>query len=150
MQYEKIQDLISKPSPITSIDVFNPCSDRNVKEIKAIVDTGAGITSLPEIVIENLGPLPYTEIKVKSPLDKNRTSSKKLYKVRLELRDGTSHEIEVLGISRNYGIIGRDVLHQYKIVLDSKKEQWGFDCRWTDGKTCDGDNCILPVSSQNL
>jgi predicted aspartyl protease len=147
-EYEQIQDEFSNSSPITDIYVFNPSLDNmNGVKVKVIIDTGSGITSLPESVIENLGPLPYTKIKVKSPLDKDRTSSKKLYTVRLKLRDGTSHEIAVLGIPRDYGIIGRDVLHLYKIVLDSKKGQWGFECRWNHGTTCDGDNCIVPISS---
>jgi hypothetical protein len=158
MLYEQIQDKLSNPSPFTWINVFNSSSTNNgQRDIKVIVDTGAGITSLPQSVIDNLGPLTYTVIKVRSPLekDKNKVFFKKLYKVRLEFlelqnTDEQSHEIEVIGIPKDYGIIGRDVLHRYKIVLDSKKEQWGFDCRWTDGKTCDGDNCILPVSSQNL
>jgi hypothetical protein len=148
MPYERIQDPVSNPSPTTSIDVFNPSSNKNVKgfKVKAIVDTGAGITCLPESVIAKLGDLRYTLMNVRSPLDKNKVIPKKQYLVRLEL-GGTIHDIEAIGISKDYGIIGRDILHRYKIVLDSHNEQWGFDCRWNHGTTCDGDNCIVPISS---
>lgn len=148
MPYEQIQDELSKPTPITRIYVFNPSLDNmNGDEVKVIIDTGSGITSLPESIIRGLGTLEYTTINIRSPIDENKVASKKLYKVRLEFleiedTDEKSHEIEVFAIPRDYGIIGRDVLHRYKIVLDSKKEQWGFECRWSDG-----DNCIVPISS---
>jgi hypothetical protein len=152
MPYEQIQDKLSNPSPITHIYVFNPFLDnRNGNKVKVIIDTGAGVTSLPESIIAGLGTLEYTIINIRSPLDKSKVISKKLYRVHLELQDENEkpheHEIEVLAIPRNYGIIGRDILDKYKIFLDSPNKQWGFKCRWNDRNTCDSDNCIVPISS---
>ena len=149
--YRQIQDGCSNPSPIRHINVFNPSSQNQCqRNVEVIADTGAGITSLPEKVIERLGFLRYTTINAKSPLDRNRTIVVRLYSVCLEIENGITHNIDVLGITRDYGILGRDILNNYKIVLDSPNERWGFNCRWTLARTCDGDNCIIPISSQNL
>ena len=127
--YERIQDYVSSPSPIAWIGVSNPSSstDRggNVKT-KAILDTGGGITSIPESIIEKLGGLSYTVIRIRSPLDYKNIISKKLYKVTIEF-DGKAHEVEVLAIPRDYAIIGRDILNQHKIILDAPNEVWSIE-----------------------
>ena len=153
MKYEQIQDTLSNPSPITLINVFNPSSnDKNVKEVKAVVDTGSGKTCLPQDVITTLQELGNLEVTTYDviPIEGKRLIAQKFYRVSLELQNGKLHEIEVYGIPRDYAIIGRDILNKYRVVLDAPSEQWGFKCRWIDGETCGGDNCILPISSQNL
>lgn len=149
--YRQIQDCRSMPSPFTHIDVFNPSSDKHCHEyVEVIADTGAGITSLPQNVIDALGPLQYTTINVRSPFDRNRQTAMVLYSVCLRIENGITHEIEVLGIPRKYGILGRDILNNYKIVLDAPNSRWGFNCCWPLARTGDSDNCIIPISSQNL
>jgi hypothetical protein len=149
--YRQIQDGYSKPSPITNIDVFNPSSEQHCKEnLEVIADTGAGITSLPQKVIDALGPLQYTTINVRSPFDRNRQTAMGLYLVCLRIENGITHQIRVLGIPRKYGILGRDILNNYKIVLDAPNGRWGFNCCWPLARTGDSDNCIIPISSQNL
>lgn len=146
--YGQIQDPYSMPSPFTHIDVFNPSSDTHChKNLKVIADTGAGITSLPENVIRTLGHLQYTTINVRSPVDRNRQTAMVLYSVCLRIENGITHEIRVLGIPRKYGILGRDILNNYKIVLDAPNGRWGFNCSLTLARTGDSDNCIVPISS---
>ncbi len=130
--YQQIQDTISRPSPITLINVFNPSSsDKNGKQVQALVDTGSGVTALPTSVINELGGLNYTTIQVRSPLDGNQIKKYK-YSVRLEL-DGRSHEVEVIAIQKPYGIIGRDILNYYKIVLNAPLTKWGMNCSCEEG-----------------
>lgn len=127
MNYERIQDSLSNPSPVALIEVSNPSNSTiRVKDIKAIVETGAGITSIPESVIERLGALNYTVIRVRSPLDGKNIISKKLYKVTIKFGE-ESHEIQVLSISRNYALIGRDILNQHRIILDAPNEVWSIE-----------------------
>jgi predicted aspartyl protease len=131
-EYEQIQDQHSNPSPFTWIDVSKPFSENGGQEkIKVIVDTGAGITSLPKSVIENLGLSIYSTIQVRSPLDKNRIFYRKLYLARLELDGGShEHEVQVIEIQKDYGIIGRDILNDHKIVLHAPPplKQWWMNC----------------------
>jgi hypothetical protein len=151
MTYERIHGTLSEPIPITWINVFNPSDDSKVERVKVIVDTGAGVTCLPQDVIEKLGDLFYTEVDVTSPIDSDKRKLKLcVVSLRLPAQSEPFRDIKVLEIPSNYGIIGRDILNQYRIVLDAPSEQWGFKCRWIDGETCDGENCILPISSQNL
>lgn len=125
--YERIQDSLSNPSPFALIEVSNPSNSTiRVEGIKAIVETGAGITSIPESIIEKLGALNYTVIRIRSPLDSKNTISKKLYVVTIEFGE-KSHEIQVLSISRNYALIGRDILNQHRIILDAPNEVWSIE-----------------------
>lgn len=125
--YEQIQDNHSCPSPIARIEVSNPYDSKNkLKNVKAILETGAGVTSIPESIIKELGSLQYTTISVRSPLDRNRIISKRLYSVIIEL-DGQENEVEVLTIPRDYAIIGRDILNQYKIILNGPEETWSIE-----------------------
>jgi predicted aspartyl protease len=125
--YERIQDSVSNPSPIALIEVLNPNSSENrVKNVKAILDTGAGITSIPESIIEKLGALNYTVIRIRSPLDRNNILSRKLCRVIIEF-DGQENEVEVLDIQKDYAIIGRDILNKYKIILDAPNEVWSIE-----------------------
>jgi predicted aspartyl protease len=125
--YEQIKDSLSNPSPIARIEVSNPYDSKNkLKNVKAILETGAGVTSIPESIIKELGSLQYTTISVRSPLDRNRIISKRLYSVIIEL-DGQENEVEVLTIPRDYAIIGRDILNQYKITLNGPEETWSIE-----------------------
>jgi predicted aspartyl protease len=144
MEYEQIQGKLSNPSPVMQIDVFNPSlNDKNVKAVNAVVDTGAGMTCLPKSVIEKLGKLEYTENYVGSPVPGNKPTKEKFYRVRLGFQNGKtykSYEIEVIEIPRKYGIIGRDILNYYKIVLNAPLTKWGMDC------SCEEGGCILSKS----
>jgi hypothetical protein len=125
--YERIQDPLSIPSPIARIEVLNPNSSENrVKNVKAILDTGAGITSIPKSIIEKLGALNYTVIRIRSPLDRNNILSRKLCRVIIEF-DGQENEVEVLDIQKDYAIIGRDILNKYKITLNGPEEAWSIE-----------------------
>ncbi|MFM7441338.1 MAG: hypothetical protein ACKO2V_22535 [Snowella sp.] len=125
--YERIQDPLSSSSPIARIEVLNPnSSEKRVENVKAILDTGAGITVIPESIIEILGALDYTVIRIRSLLDRNGITSKKLYSVIIEF-DGQENEVEVLAIPRDYAIIGRDILNQYKITLNGPEETWSIE-----------------------
>lgn len=130
-QYQNIQDKLSPPSPIISISIRNPNSrSKNVK-IKAIVDTGSGITAIPENIVASLGRLNYSSDEFKNPLDKGQIVMKKIYSVIVELDNTKTHELEVLPIPRKYGIIGRDILNQYKVILNAPRHPesiWGFNC----------------------
>ena len=145
MRYERIQDRVSEPSPITHINVSNP-NKKEKKEVKVIVDTGSGITCLPESVIATLGHLDYTVIRVRSPLDVNQIISTRLYSVRLEFGETIHDDIEVMGISKDYGIIGRDILNYHKIVLHAPDplQEWWMNCSCKEG------GCILSRSEQKL
>jgi predicted aspartyl protease len=125
--YEKIQDPFSSPSPIALIEVLNPSSSMDGREnVKAILDTGAGITAIPQSIIHGLGGLFYTTINVRLPLGINKITSTKLYSVIIEF-GGKSHVVQVLGISKDYAIIGRDILNEYKIFLDAPNEVWSIE-----------------------
>jgi hypothetical protein len=126
--YERVQDPVSSFSPIAWIEVSNPSSstDRGVNvQAKAIIDTVAGLTSIPESIIDELGGLSHTVIRVSSPLDYKNIILKKLYKVTIKFGEKL-HEVEVIGVHRDYAIIGRDILNQHIIILDSPNEVWSI------------------------
>jgi len=123
--YERIQDYVSSPSPIALINVLNPSGSTNRVKVRAILDIAAGITLIPQSIIDELGSLQYTVISVRSPFD-NKTLSTKLYSIIIEVGEQV-HEVEVVGIPRGYAMIGRDILNQYKIIFNGPEETWSIE-----------------------
>jgi hypothetical protein len=111
------------PAPIASVRLWN-LNTRADKGVRLAIDTGADVTLVPASAIADL------EIQ----LVKDRT-------FQLAGFDGTHSEasavdlgMEWLGkkirgrfllIDRDLGILGRDVLNHFRIVLDGPKLEWG-------------------------
>ena len=154
-QYKRIQDEYSHPTPYLSVKIYNPINPDFKEVVTMIIDTGSGKTFIPEEIKTKLGNLPKSakQLIIKNP---NKIGSPQItysFLINLELDDDIEqkqHKVEVLFTPRRYGILGRDILNQYKIILDSPKEQWAFKCRWDSGIKCDDKSCILKVTTSNL
>ena len=151
MPLAHIQEKSSDQSFLMPARIFNPRQEEPDRiEVPMIIDTGSARTAIPQrayLQLTSRVPLLYglTNMKMKSPLMPEETISTPSYIVILEFQLGEhtkTHEVEVFTISRDYGIICRDIINQYKIVLDAPEKKWGIDCRWQSGITCDEHHCI--------
>ncbi len=113
-------------SPDIVITVFNPSDNSKNREVKAIFDTGAVMTCLPEKEIEKLGGLNYSSINVRGVND--ITLERKTYFVNIQLGDNMFSNIEVVAIPKSYGVIGRDILNSFKVVFDGIDKEWIYAC----------------------
>ncbi len=117
------QDL---PSPDTVITVFNPSDDSKKIDIDAIFDTAAVMTCLPEKKIKQLGGLNYSSVNVRGVND--TTVERTTYFVNIRLGDESFSNIEVIATPKSYGLIGRDILNQNKVMFDGQEKRWIYQC----------------------
>jgi len=84
--------------------------------IRAIVDSGSSLTALPLRVLKSLGAPVYDRLDI-SGYD-NRLSKMPTYIVAIEIVDQFLWPLEVVGLTRDVAILGRDVLNQFVVALD--------------------------------
>ena len=119
-------------SPQTSVHACNPSNESQGSIIQTIVDTGAVKTCIPESTVEHLGDsLAYSEVLVRDA--NGNLTRRKTYFVDITIANNSYSNIEVVAIPKEYGLIGRDILNQERVVLNAPEEKWAFDC---NNKVC--------------
>lgn len=114
------------PSPDAFIRLINPSNPSKFAGTKAIVDSGAVMTCIPESIFSKLGKLQYSNANVRDV--NNIVISRKTYIVNIQLENKFFSNIEVIVISKDYALIGRDILNQKKVTLNAPESIWIYDC----------------------
>jgi predicted aspartyl protease len=131
--YEEREHTLSQP--MLCINVANPHS--NIKEnLEAIIDTGADISCLPEILISQLG-LNYTTRKVRDMNNKIVRLRTAGVNLTVECDIEHPHNIDVVFLEGEEAIIGRDILNQYQLILNPPELVNGTLCSEA-GFSCEG------------
>lgn len=114
--------LNSPPAPLALLNVAVIGSDDWATDIPALIDSGADMTVLPDQVVTQLGLIPVEHLPA-AGYD-GRITSRPVFTVRLVVRDFPPLEMEVMGgVAERYAILGRDVLNQFKVVLDGPNQR---------------------------
>jgi hypothetical protein len=124
--YGNIQDS-NCPSPEAYIKISNPLNYSKSCRVKALIDSGAAMTCVPESTIKRLGHnLDYNEIGLRDA--NNRIETRKLYTINIDIGTYTFQDFEVIAIPKSYALIGRDILNQSRVMLDANYMRWIYDC----------------------
>jgi hypothetical protein len=117
------------PGPQIYVEARSPVDESLRAEVDAIIDTGAAITCLPLRVIRQLNPddLDYRKVTVRGPV--GWTESRKAYIVHLKILRCEFRDLEVVGLDRDYALIGRDILNGYAITVDGPTQRWSVNAR---------------------
>ncbi len=111
--------------PETSLKVLNPSDSSKTVTVAAVVDSAAVMTCIPESQVQQLGNLNYSSIQIR---DLNNTiAEKRTYIIDIELNNHRFSNVEVIAISKDYALIGRDILNKFKIILDAPNLQWSIE-----------------------
>lgn len=122
--YGTLQTSIT-PAPQTSIELSNPSNNSKSLQVDAIVDTGAVMTCVPESVIKQLGEsLIYSTIQVRDA--NGNIQERRTYRINIRITDYEYKNVEVIPITKQYALIGRDILNQHKIILDAPNQKWSI------------------------
>jgi len=109
-----------RPSaPIVRTKIIKP-EGRGVKEVNALIDSGASLSVIPETIVTKLGLIPQTTVKVKGW--DGSESEEDAYYVNVIFETNQFDLIKVLATKRNFALIGRDILNQLILLLNGQKE----------------------------
>lgn len=108
---------LQPPAPFTEVSITNFATGQSVR-LPGKVDTGAGITVIPERVVRDL-VLPKAGEMLCQSYDGARTWHPVHY-VDLDIAGCHLPRIKVVSTARNHVLLGRDVLNQFILTLDGK------------------------------
>lgn len=116
------------PAPVIDLMALVP-GDRSLNSwAKAIVDTGAAMTSVPVSIIDDLGRtnLIANVTAVKAALhNRGSKSYVETYIIDISLGNCYFPKMKVLVLpGMDYALIGRDILNNYKITFDAQNDLW--------------------------
>ena len=106
--------------PVVDIEVINIEDDSQHVKLKAIVDSGADGTFIPESHLRNLNIESVRKAQVRGV--SGFASSVEIYMVKLKVGRYELHGIRVVGDKQNQTIIGRNVLNQLVVTLNGLAE----------------------------
>lgn len=113
-------------SPEIDIYAYSPSEGELVRRANAMLDSGAVMTCVPKWVIDRLGPLTYSSVRVRLANGELRDAITAVIRIRVASHD-IPNRIEVVIIDKEYALIGRDILNRYRVMLDGPEERWSIE-----------------------
>jgi len=110
------------PAIMLSITVTGVVHRRPQIETPALIDTGADVTAIPELLVERLKLYPFGRLyvedarAVKTPVF--------TYEANLAFDSDTPKKLEVILTPYPFAILGRDWLQHYYLMLDGPGQQF--------------------------
>jgi hypothetical protein len=111
------------PAPIALVTLRNSLNELSATDVPMLIDTGADVTLLPKVVIEQLGVKSDNGGRYEvAGFDGHRCA---LRAVQLDMTcQDTMIRGQYLIINDAIGVLGRDVLNFFVLVIDGSGLQW--------------------------
>ena len=111
------------PAPIVNAILRHPGNGATVPNVQLLLDTGADVTLLPRFAVERVGvPRRAHEAYEIMGFD-GTTSFASVVTAELIVLDHAFRG-RFLMIDQDRGILGRDVINQFALLLDGPRRQW--------------------------
>lgn len=123
-KYGSLQGDEELPCPQVEIEVRSHGTSARVP-LEVLVDTGAGMTCLPGEIFDQLRIEDYGVARVKGALGEPEWRRTAVVSIRFGVDE--IPDTEVLFLDRDYGLLGRDILNGYRVVLDASKDFWSVE-----------------------
>ena len=132
--YRSISSNLAVPlAPIIPVRLFNPDRNRDwIYELDAILDTGADVTLIPLEAVSTLrlplldGRVPVVGVGGAMTMGFPCQANLQLGEIQLALLEVIGCEAMAIG-GQDQMIIGRDILNQFCIRFDGKRQQFSFE-----------------------
>jgi predicted aspartyl protease len=111
------------PAPVAAVTLRDSHSGATVSDVQLLVDTGADVTLLPRMAVEQLGvPLLANEQYELMGFDGSRSFARVVMLDVFFLRRAFRGRYLLTEAER--GILGRDILNHVMVLLDGPRQQW--------------------------
>lgn len=98
------------------VEISSPSKSEDSITVKAILDTGAQMSVVPQKTIEHLEPLMYSVRRIRSA--SGAVTNAKSCFVDIRLGNASFSSIEVLALDIDYALLGQNLIKQLVILLD--------------------------------
>jgi len=111
------------PAPVARVALRNPHTGATVSDVLLLLDTGADVTLLPHMMVEQLGvPLVADQRYELMGFDGSKSFAPAVVLDMLFLK--RAFRGQYLLIEEEHGILGRDILNHVSLLLDGPRQQW--------------------------
>ena len=107
------------PAVVIDIKIVKPVEERE-KMLRAIVDTGASLSVIPETVVDELQLIPQTSVNAKA-YDGTRKEVDGYY-TDIVIGENRFETIKVVTTKQEHALIGRDIINNFTLILKGKEE----------------------------
>jgi len=112
------------PAPVASVSIRTEESAVSLSDVMMLLDTGADVTLLPEVAVEQLGVLPISEQRYELVGFDGTTSFAQAAELEMLFLNRTFRGRFLL-IGEEMGILGRDVLNHVSLLFSGPHLTWG-------------------------
>ncbi len=107
------------PAPALVISLKNKYLNREEQNVLFLIDTGTDASCIPKGMATKLGLQAHDFVTAKD-FDNISHGSKPIYHADFHIDTFTFNDVEVDEIDHDFGLIGRDILNQLKVILDGR------------------------------
>jgi predicted aspartyl protease len=104
------------PAPFVSIAIYRPGEPEVVRSVRAKLDTGADISLLPQAIVHALSLRIVSRILTEA-YDGTQTVLN-AYETALKVEGVDLGRVEMVTLTHDYALLGRDVLNRFVVTLD--------------------------------
>lgn len=105
------------PAPVIEVTFSAAVEVGERRELrrKALIDSGADCTCLPQRVIDELGLKPVDEITVAGA---TCSATARVYWTRVQIEGVGDFTVRAIGLPRSDALLGRDIINRWRLLLD--------------------------------
>ncbi len=111
------------PAPVANVAIRSRESGVIFSDVMMLLDSGADVTLLPQVAVEQLGVLPIPEQRYELVGFDGTTSSAQVAELEMVFLNRTFRGRFLL-ICEEMGILGRDVLNLVSLLFDGPRLTW--------------------------
>lgn len=117
------------PAPELNLEIQAPTEPTVSYKVVCIIDTGACISAMPRSILKAMPLHDYTYCGVS--WGSGQPTKQRKCKINLVIGKVLFEDLWVVETEKAYGLLGRDVLNDRRLMCDGPKLSWSVEPQWT-------------------